>query len=85
MTPLLVLLASLGAVLALAGVARLLGLGAEPRLDSREAAITEARAHHFDAVEAELEDEGRAARLSDARGRAARLRRHGNHFVLVDA
>lgn len=85
MNPLIVLLASLGAVLALAGIARLLGLGAEPRLASREDALAEARAHHFDAIEAELEDEGRAARLTDARGRAARLRRHGNHFVLTDA
>lgn len=85
MNQLVVLLASLGAVLALAGIARLLGLGAAPRLGDRDAALAEARAHHFFAVDAELEDEGRAARLTDADGRTARLRPHGNHFVLTDA
>lgn len=79
----LFLLASLAAVLALALIAKLLGLGATPKLESAEQAIAEARAHHFAAVDAVIE--GDRALVTDAAGKRMTLRPHGNHFVLTDA
>ena len=83
MSQVLFLLGSLAAVLGLALAAKLLGLGASPKLESREQAIAEALAHHFEAVSAEFD--GEKAIVADARGRRMVLRPHGNHFVLTDA
>ena len=80
----LVLGGSLLAVFGLALASRLLGLGVEPRLEGRDHALRLAQEHHFDAVDAMIEADGRSALLSDASGQQKRLRPHGNHFVVSD-
>lgn len=74
---------SLAGVLALALAARLLGLGAEPRIaDEAHARQLADEAHcGFDAVEVAVDRAGYAALLRDADDRHLIIRAHGNHFV----
>lgn len=75
-----VLAGSLAAVLALAALAHLLGLGGDARL-TEDAARQLAEAHDFDAVTIVLRDEGRSALATDWQGHRLAIRRHGSHFV----
>ncbi len=74
---------SLLAVLALAGLARWLGLGQAPKLASEEDARGAAQEaiDGFDPVRFGIDREGRAALLADAAGRILLLKQHGNFFA----
>lgn len=74
---------SLLAVLALAGLARWLGLGRLPLLASEEDARRAAQeaVDGFDPVRFGIDREGRAALLADAAGRILLLKQHGNFFA----
>ncbi|RED17032.1 hypothetical protein [Parasphingopyxis lamellibrachiae] len=74
-----VLLGSIAAVLALAGIAWLLKLGNQPRIESPEAAARQAREAHsgFRPTEVALDGEGRAALVLGEQGEAVLLRPHG--------
>lgn len=76
-------LGSLAAILALAGIARWLKLGPEPRLrDEAEARIAaEEAVSGFEPVKIGLDREGRGALMRDAAGRVLLLRPHGSHFA----
>ena len=80
---LLQFIASLMAILALAGVARWLRLGAAPRLVDENAARTAAEevAPGFTPVAIAIDRQGRGAVLRDEVGRVMVLRQHGAHFV----
>lgn len=76
-------LGSLVAILALAGIARWLKLGPEPRLEDEadaRAAADEA-VSGFNPVAIALDSEGRGALLRDTAGRILLLRPHGTHFA----
>lgn len=75
-----VLAGSLAAVLALAALAHLLGLGGDARL-TEDAARALAYDHDFDAATIVLDDERRTALATDGQGNRLRIRRHGSHFV----
>lgn len=71
---------SLVAVLALAGVAHLLKLGGDARIDEQEAREL-ASAQGFDVAEIALDRVGMGALLRDGANRFMIVRRHGAHFV----
>ncbi len=74
---------SLVAILALAGIARALKLGGEPKLvqdDDARGAASEA-VEGFRPVAISRDREGRGAILRDAAGRVLVLKPHGNFFV----
>jgi hypothetical protein len=75
----IVLAESMAAVLILAGIAWLLGLGAPPRIESEEAAARFARDAHsgFRPVETALDSAGRAALVLSDNGAIVLLRPHG--------
>ena len=89
MDPLL-FLGSLIAILALAGIARWLGLGREPRLaceDDARIAANQA-VDGFEPVHVSLDRHGKGALLEDRCGRVLLLKPHGNFFagrLLTDA
>ncbi len=72
---------SLIAVLALAGVARWLGLGGDVRIADRDHALRIANDNGFDAEDIVVDRAGIAALGRDAGGRYFLLRRHGVHFI----
>ena len=74
---------SLAAILALAGVARWLRLGPEPRLASDEAAriAADEAVSGFEPVAIGRDREGRGAVMRDSAGRVLLLRPHGGHFA----
>lgn len=74
---------SLVAILGLAFVAHLLGLGSEPRIADPDHARQLAEEAHcgFDPVEVAVDRAGLAALLKDASGRYMLIRAHGNHFA----
>ncbi len=74
-------LASLVAVLALAWVARLLGLGGDARITDAAAARALAHVYRFDAADVIVDRAGLAAIARDADDRFLLIRRHGAHFV----
>lgn len=76
----MVLAGSLVAVLALAGIARWLGLGGDNRLDV-ETADNLVAEQGFASVETILDRAGMAALARDGHGRVMLVRRHGAHFV----
>lgn len=80
---LILLAASLPAILALAWICRKLGLGGDVRIkDEAEARrLAEEALCGFEAAELALDRAGIAALLRDGRGRVMLLRRHGAHFV----
>ncbi|WP_448662686.1 hypothetical protein ACG3SL_18840 [Sphingomonas sp. CJ20] len=82
MNPLATLAASLVAVLALAGIARLLRLGGG-RIESEAAAIeaAEAMLSGFEAARAVLGADGQAALVPGRAGDAALLKVHGAHIA----
>lgn len=84
MPPLLVqFAASLVAILALAGVARWLGLGRDVRLrdESHAIALANAAVSDFEAASLTLDRARTGALLRDSNGRVMLLRRHGAHFA----
>ena len=74
-----VLLGSIAAVLVLAGIAWLLKLGKEPRIESPEAAAQHAREAHsgFRPKDIALDRDGRAALVLGESGEVVLLRPHG--------
>lgn len=80
---LLQFIASFGAILVLAAVARMLKLGPKPRLSSEEDArlAADEAVDGFAAVEIGLDQDGAGAILRDAAGRVLLLRAHGVHFA----
>ncbi len=76
-------LASLLAILALAGVARWLGLGPAPQLVDERAAreAAEAAIGGYRPVAVALDRDGKGALLRDAGERILLLRPHGSHFA----
>lgn len=78
----MLLVGSLAAVLALAGIAHWLGLGGDARLDQQEADDLVAE-QGFDAIETVLDRAGMAALARDAHDRVMLVRRHGAHFVAL--
>ncbi|QYJ07174.1 hypothetical protein [Qipengyuania flava] len=76
-------LGSLIAILALAGLARWLKLGPEPRLSDEAAARAAAdeAVSGFAPIAIGLDRKGRGAVLRDAAGRVLLLRPHGVHFA----
>ena len=87
MTPLTIQLLQLAgsviAILFLAWLARLLGLGGDVRIRSEEQAreIAEEVICGFDPVDIAIDRAGIGALLRDARGRHLLIRRHGAHFA----
>ena len=82
--PLLVqTLASLAAILALAGLARWMKLGGFPTLSSEDDVRRAAGEieHGFDAVTIARDPDGVAAIARDAQGRIMVIKRHGNRFA----
>ncbi|MES2054884.1 MAG: hypothetical protein V4564_03010 [Pseudomonadota bacterium] len=79
----LVFAGSLLAVLAMTLVARLLGLGAAPRIADADHArrLADEAWCGFRAVDVAIDRGGRAALLRDAANRHMVIRAHGNHFV----
>jgi hypothetical protein len=82
MDPLL-FLGSLIAILALAGIARWLGLGRAPRLASEAEARFAANeaVDGFEPVHVSLDRHGKGALLEDKTGRVLLLKPHGNFFA----
>ena len=76
------LLGSLVAVLTLAGVAHLLELGGDARIDEAEARAL-AAAQGFDVADIALDRAGLGALVRDAANRFMLIRRHGTHFVAL--
>ena len=76
------LLGSLVAVLMLAGIAHLLGLGGDARIDEGEAREL-AAAQDFDVDDIALDRAGLAALVRDGTNRFMLIRRHGAHFVAL--
>lgn len=76
-------LGSLAAILVLAGIAWMLGLGKERGIASEEEARLAAQEafHGFIPVEIALDRAGRAALLRDADGQILLLRPHGTHVA----
>lgn len=73
---------SLAGVLALSGLAWLLGLGGAELADEQEAMrIAEAELPGFVAVSAELDGDLKGALVRGEAGTTARVRRHGARFV----
>jgi hypothetical protein len=72
---------SLAGVLALAGAARLLGLGAEARIADEDDTIRIAKEHGFEGTIAQVQDHGREAIVADRYGHVLGIRAHGVHFV----
>ncbi|MCR9179916.1 hypothetical protein [Erythrobacter sanguineus] len=74
---------SLIAILALAGLARWLGLGGTPRLatDADVHRVAAEVADGFAPVAIDLDREGQAAIARDAEGRIMLIKRHGNRFA----
>lgn len=73
---------SLAGVLALTGVAWLLGLGGAELTDEAEAmAIAEAELPEFEAVSAEVGEDRMSAIVVGADGSRVTIRRHGARFV----
>ena len=84
MQPMLIqLAASLVAILALAWLAKKLGLGGDRRIRSAEEArfLADEAVSGFDAIDVALDRAGYGALLRDANGRILMLRRHGTHFA----
>ena len=80
---LLQLVGSLVAIIALAGLARWLGLGREPRLADEDAARRAAgeAVDGFEPLRYGLDRDGRGALTEDAEGRVLLLKPHGNFFA----
>ena len=78
-----ILVGSLIAILALAGLAAWLKLGHEPALESEEDARRAAdhAIDGFEPVRFGLDAQRRGALLEDRDGRILLLKRHGNHFA----
>jgi hypothetical protein len=76
------LVGSLAAVLALAGIAHWMGLGGDERLDQETAEDLVAE-QGFVATETVLDRAGMAALARDADDRVMLVRRHGAHFVAL--
>lgn len=76
----MLLVGSLAAVLALAGIAHWLSLGGDARLD-QETAENLVAEQGFIATETVLDRAGMAALARDAQDRVMLVRRHGAHFV----
>lgn len=72
---------SLVAILALAWLARRLGLGGDVRLGGADAALAMAAEDGFPAKAAVVDKAGLGALVEGADGRMLLLRRHGVHFV----
>jgi len=74
---------SLVAILALAWLARRLGLGGDARIGSEDDArrLADEAVCGFDAREIALDRDGLGALLRDGEGRVLLLRRHGAHFA----
>lgn len=81
MSDAVILTASLVAILALAGIAKWLGLGGDTRLADEAAAADIARAYHFEPEALVLDRAGLAALARDGRGGYMLIRRHGAHFL----
>jgi hypothetical protein len=79
----LVFAGSLAAVLAMTLVARLLGLGAAPRIADADHArrLADEAWCGFRATAVAVDRDGRAALLRNAANRHMVIRAHGNHFV----
>ncbi|MHA6332540.1 hypothetical protein ACXYL9_02560 [Qipengyuania sp. CAU 1752] len=77
------LVGSLVAIVALAGLARWLGLGREPRLADEDAArrAADEAFDGFEPLRCGLDQDGRGALLEDAEGRILLLKPHGNFFA----
>lgn len=76
---------SLGAVLALAGIAWLLGLGGAWLTEEEAIRIVEEERPWFHAERATLANDGASAIVTGAEGKVLRVRRHGARFVVEDA
>jgi hypothetical protein len=74
------LIGSLVAIFALAGVARWLDLGGDARID-RDDAVRLAEAQGFEIADIALDRAGLAALVRDDAGNFMLVRRHGAHFV----
>ena len=73
---------SLAGVLALSGLAWLLGLGGAELTDQEEAKrIAEAELPGFVAASATLDEDRLGATVTGSTGEQVRVRRHGAHFV----
>ncbi|CAM4084492.1 Histidine kinase [Novosphingobium lubricantis] len=74
---------SLLAILALARLARGLGLGGDPRIEDEDHArlLAGQALDGFDARAVSVDRAGMGALLRDAQGRVLVLRRHGSHFA----
>ncbi len=83
MNPLIQFGASLLAILALALLARWLGLGGDVRIqgEAQARALAQEAIPGFEAIAVALDRAGIGAILKDAEGRQLLLRRHGAHFV----
>lgn len=75
--------ASLAAILFVAWLVRLMGLGGDVRLRNREEAITIARlaVPGFEVEEIALDRAGIGALMRDRKGRVLLIKRHGSHFA----
>jgi len=73
---------SLAAVLVMAGVAAMLKLGGDARLD-REEALALAAAQNFEVADMAIDRAGLAALARDRADRFLLIRRHGAHFVAL--
>lgn len=80
---LLQFLGSLVAILALAGIARWLKLGPEPKLVDADAArlAADAAVSGYEPIAIALDHEGRGALMRDEAGRILLLRPHGTQFA----
>ena len=74
-------LASLVAVLAMAGLCRLLDLGGDARIADEQMARSLARDFLFEPEEVIVDRAGIAALARDAAGQLLLIRRHGAHFM----
>ncbi len=77
------LAASLLAILALAGLARWLGLGGDARIASEDdaRALAEEAVSGFDPADIAIDQAGLGALCRDGAGRVLLLRRHGSHWA----
>lgn len=77
------LIGSLVAILALAWVARRLGLGGDDRIRDEDEArmLADEALHGFEATDIAIDRAGMGALCRDAAGRVLLLRRHGSHWA----
>ncbi len=89
MTDLVIFGVSLVAILAVAGLVRLFGLGDDPRIRSKQQAfaLADSIICGFSPTEAAVDKAGYGALVRNARGQQMLIRAHGNFFVgrLIDS